>query len=491
MDRGDLASTNASTDRLRRLLDTALRALDLGAKQRGGGPLPPGAPAEVAARVGAALDCPGVLPGQGVGATAALSVLTETFTAGAVDPAHPYAAAHLHCPPLAVAVGADLVAGILNQSLDSWDQGPAAIAIERAVISALAALVGYDPMSAGGVMTSGGSESNLMGLLLGREAGHRHIFCSEHAHFSIQRAASLLGLGPDAVTAISVDRTNRMNTRGLAAALIGRRWPSANRASTRSPSANEGRGPCVVATAGTTGTGSIDPLPEIAQLVAEHDGWLHVDAAYGGGALFSGRLAPLLAGLERADSIALDLHKIGWQPVPAGVFLARDESSFEALEIRASYLNPADDEEAGYHGLLGRSLRTTRRADAFKVAVTMRALGRSGLGAMVESCHDLAHYAAGVIAVHPRLRLAAQPVLTTIVFQYAAVTDPDRVNASLRRRLLREGRAVVGRTELDGAVWLKLTLLNPNATERDIDALIAVVVAAGDAEDSAGVPPGQ
>ncbi|HKE51973.1 MAG TPA: aminotransferase class I/II-fold pyridoxal phosphate-dependent enzyme, partial [Actinomycetes bacterium] len=294
---------------LRGLVDIALSAVEAGGEQRGGGPAPAVEPAELADQVRAALAEPaGVLPATGVGDEAALATLTEVFAAVSVDPAHPLAAAHLHCPPLPVAVAADLVAGLLNQSVDSWDQGPAAITFEREVVRALAQLAGLDPARAGGAITTGGSESNLTGLLLARDAGHRQIICSEHAHFSIHRAAATLGLSGDAVITVPADAEHRMNPPALAAALTGRAPGSAT----------------VVATAGTTGTGSIDPLPVIADITAEHRAWLHVDAAYGGGALFSDRLTPLLAGLEKADSIALDLHKIGWQPVPAGVFLVAD-----------------------------------------------------------------------------------------------------------------------------------------------------------------------
>lgn len=460
------------SEQVRILVDTALRALEAGGERRAGGPAPAVEPAELARQVRLGLGQPGgVLPVAGAGDAVALAALTELFSAGAVDPAHPLAAAHLHCPPLPVAVAADLVTGLLNQSVDSWDQGPAAITFEREVVLALAELAGLDPARAGGSITTGGTESNLMGLVLAREAGHTRIICSEHAHFSIRRAAAQLGLGGGAVTTVQADTEHRMDPTALAAALAGEWSGTAT----------------VVATAGTTGTGSIDPLPLIANLAAKHRAWLHVDAAYGGGALFSSRLAPLLAGLDRADSIALDLHKIGWQPVPAGVFLTADERHFAPLALNVGYLNPIDDEAAGYHSLLGRSLRTTRRADAFKIAVTLRAVGRSGLGDRLDRCHQLAGYAAEQISSHPRLRLNRQPVLTTVVFRYAATTEPDWINAELRRRLLRAGRAVIGRTELAGAVWLKLTLLNPDTTERDLDTLIAVVVAAGDEAAAAPV----
>jgi L-2,4-diaminobutyrate decarboxylase len=312
-----------------------------------------------------------------------------------------------------------------------------------------------------------------MGLLLARDAasagaaGRLRVFCSEIAHFSVQRNAALLGLGEDSVVTVPVDGAYRMRPDALAG-----RLDAATRAG-EVPAA-------VVATAGTTDFGSIDPLPAVTSLCADRGVWCHVDAAYGGGALFSDRLAGLLSGVDGADSVSLDLHKLGWQPVAAGAFLTARASALEPLARRVAYLNPADDEEAGYPSLLGNSLRTTRRLDAFKMAVTFRALGRNGLGRLVDACHDLAHHAARRIEAHPRLILATPPVLTSVVFRYAAGSA---VNARLRRRLLAEGAAVVGRTELDGRVWLKLTLLNPHATTADVDALLDLVVAAGALED--------
>ena len=341
------------------------------------------------------------------------------------------------------------------------------------------------------MITSGGTESNLMGLLLARDAavlavtgapaatvglgavGSRlRFFCSEVAHFSVRRNAALLGLGEEAVVPVPVDRAYRMDPRALADRLAG--------------TVRAGGVPAaVVATAGTTDFGSIDPLPAIAETAARHRAWLHVDAAYGGGALFSDRLAGLLDGLSRADSVALDLHKLGWQPVAAGAFLTADPAALAPLSRRVAYLNPADDEAAGYPSLLGHSLRTTRRVDAFKVAVTFRALGRHGMGALVDACHDLARHAAARVDADPRLELAADPVLTTVVFRYRAGARSNRVNAALRRRLLTAGSAVVGRTEIGDAVWLKLTLLNPHATNADVDALLDLVVRAGVAEQQA------
>ena len=450
---------------LAELLGVTLDALRAVAQRRAG-PLPAGGP-EAVARAVARAGGGALLPEEGVGAERALGALVRAFAAGSADPGDPFCAAHLHCPPLAVAVAADLAAAVLNASLDSWDQGPAAIAVEDEVLATLAGLAGLDPGCATGAMTSGATASNLTALHLAREHAGAHvgIFCSELAHFSVARAAGILGIGEDAVTRVAVDGDRRMCTGELDAAL-----------------AACGRPAVVVATAGTTDFGSIDPLRAVARVACRHGAWLHVDAAYGGGALLSRRLAGLLDGLAQADSIGMDLHKLGWQPVAAGVLLVRDRALLAPLQRRVAYLNAADDEAAGYLSMLGRSLRTTRRADALKLAVSLRALGRDGLGALVDACHDLARHAAATIAAHPRLELDAEPVLASVVFGHRA---GDAVNAALRRRLLREGRAVVGRTEAAGRVRLKLTLLNPHARPADVDALLAAIVDAGDREAAA------
>lgn len=266
-----------------------------------------------------------------------------------------------------------------------------------------------------------------------------------------------------------------MDPDGLARALAETSWAG------RTPIA-------VVATAGTTDTGAIDPLHTAADLAARYGAWLHVDAAYGGGALLSDRLAPLLDGIARADSVSLDWHKLGWQPAAAGIFLVRRAETYVSLARRAEYLNPADDEQAGYPSLLGKSLRTTRRADAFKIAVTLRTLGRAGLGRLVDACHQLALDAAEAVRAEPELELHAEPALTTVVFRYRPPGGQDgaaldAVNAEVRRTLLRTGRAVVGRTELPGEgpgrVRLKLTLLNPHTTAAEVGELLHAIVRTG------------
>ena len=254
--------------------------------------------------------------------------------------------------------------------------------------------------------------------------------------------------------------------------------------------ARPGRTPvAVIATAGTTDFGSVDPIAPIAALARQYGVWLHVDAAYGFGALFSDRLAPLVADLPLADSVTLDLHKIGWQPAATSVLLVADRTRFSAFDRSVDYLNPADDIDSGLDGLLGRSLQTTRRPDAVKVATTLAAYGRAGLGTMLDTCHELAHAAAARVVADSNLELLAPVTLTTVLFRVAGqgldASALDAVQGEVRRRLLTSGRVLIGRTKLPArggrpaAVALKLTLLNPNASATDIEDLLDQVVATG------------
>ncbi|WP_405786887.1 pyridoxal phosphate-dependent decarboxylase family protein [Streptomyces sp. NBC_01367] len=438
---------------LRPLLDTVLDALTTGAHDRGG-PLPAGGPDTVTARVHAALGDTGVLPAHGTGAHEALRTLVHALAAGAADPADPLCAAHLHCPPLAVAVAADLAASALNPSLDSWDQAPAASTVEALLTRTLAAEF-YDTPHADALVTTGGTEANQLAVLLARE---RHgpaltVLHGANAHHSVPRAAWLLGL-PTATELPTP--TGTLDPARLAEAL----------ATTPGPT-------LVTATAGTTDAGLIDPIHPIADLCDRYGADLHIDAAYGGLLALSPRHRDRLAGLGRAHSLTIDLHKLGWQPVAAGLLAVPDTALLAPLAHQADYLNATDDTEAGLPDLLGRSLRTTRRPDALKIATTLRALGRDGLAALIDRTVDTAHHLARLLDAHPGFELHAPPTLTTVLFR-PTHADDDHL-ATLRRTLLHQGRAVLGRTHADGRLWLKATLLNPHTTAGDLDTLISLL----------------
>ncbi|MGW6026852.1 pyridoxal phosphate-dependent decarboxylase family protein [Streptomyces sp. NPDC055099] len=456
-----LAGGARGPDALRPLLTAALDALRTGATARGG-PLPAGGPTAVAARV---REVAGeILPARGEGEEAALRTLVHALAEGAADPADALCAAHLHCPPLAVAVAADLAASALNPSMDSWDQAPAASEIEALVTRALTTEVyGSGVHETGGgdaLVTTGGTEANQLALLLARERTATHgpvqLVVGENAHHSLARAAWLLGM-PEPVTVPAP--AGVLDPAALDEALAQLACPPGSF--------------LVAATAGTTDAGLIDPLDQIAGLCAAHGARLHIDAAYGGPLLFSDVRRGLLNGMERADSITFDLHKLGWQPVAAGLLLVRDGRDLAALGHHADYLNADDDTEAGLPDLLGRSLRTTRRPDVLKLAVTLKALGREGIGALVDQVCLQAQEFAGLVAAHPGFELYDRPVISTVLFRPVGADD-DHI-AYVRRELLVQGRAVLGRAGIDGRRWLKATLLNPHTRPGDLAELLKLV----------------
>ncbi len=479
-----LAGGVEGLQQVKALVDTALGALHDAALKRGG-PVAPGGPEAANAAVREALGGGAFLTDDP--SAQRVTDLFGAYATWAVDLTHPSAVARMQCAPTAAAAAAELVAGVLNQSLHAWESGPFALELERQLIGEMASWVGYGGQ-ASGTLTPGGSISNLMGLLLAREyalnevsreglAGRPirpRILCSAAAHFSIARAAAFLGLGRDAVLKVPVDERGRMlagEARRILADLADDEVPVA-----------------LVATAGTTDHGSFDPLPELAALAAEYRVWLHVDAAYGIGALFSPTLAPLLDGLAEADSIAFDLHKFGWTPASSSVLLARDGRHMNCLDEQAVYLNPSDDEAAGFTSLLGTSMQTTRRSDALKIAATLLTVGRAGMGAWVDACHEQARHAAAKIGAADTLDLVAEPILSTVIFRCrstdaAPVDDEDAWNAAVRRKLMTDGRALLARTKVTGPdgnpqVHLKLVFLNPTTTKEEIDELLSDIAAA-------------
>jgi L-2,4-diaminobutyrate decarboxylase len=490
-----------SPEGLRRLAELTGVALDaLGAEAaRREGPLPAGGPAAMRA---AADELPDTfLPERGLEPAEAVRWLSALSARWGVDLTSPAAVGRMQCAPTAVSVAAELGGATLNQGLQAWESGPFAALLERRLLADLGALAGYPPGAAGSI-TSGGSASNLMGLLLARDDAVRRragvdvsetglaslgltprVLCSAGTHVSARRAVRFTGLGSDAIVEVESDRLGRMLPGAAQAALASMRGDELPVA--------------LVATAGTTDFGAFDPLRELADVSTEHGVWLHVDAAYGAGALFSERLGQLVEGAGRADSLALDLHKFGWTPASSGVFLTRRPEALSALAQGAAYLGAPEDEALGFGSLAHASLQTTRRADALKIAATLLALGRTGMRELVDRCRDLAVHAAGAIEANPRLELAAEPVLTTVVFRCRPASagapgeDWDRLNAAVRRALIEEGRVLVARAVVPDArgreaEHLKLVLLNPATSALDLDVVIDEIAAAADAIDPTG-----
>jgi L-2,4-diaminobutyrate decarboxylase len=300
------------------------------------------------------------------------------------------------------------------------------------------------------------------------------IFCSEAAHFTVEKAASQLGLGTDAVVRVAADEKFRMS-------------PAALRDSLRTSQAAGLLPMAIVATAGTTDFGSVDPLPDLSSLAQVAGAWLHVDAAYGGALLFSPHHRDKLKGIEAADSIGIDFHKLFWQPIPCSAFLLRDSRHFDSIKLNADYLNPESHEDKGIPNLVTTSLLTTRRFDALKLWISFRSLGRTKLAAMIDRTVELARHAARMIRDTRQLELLTEPQLSTVVFRYIPsqpASDADAINATLRQQLFDSGTAVIGHTRVHNRQALKFTCMNPTVTENQMDELIRLIVSQGVAIES-------
>ena len=438
------------------------------------------------ARTLASLVCTDFLP-ETPCSSEQIAATLRTVASNSVSVTHPNTAAHLHCPPLLAALAAEVVISALNQSMDSFDQAPIATVAEQKLIRWLCAHAGL-PTASDGTFTTGGSQSNYLGLLLARdafllkqgnwsaqksglppEARRLRIFCSDVAHFTVEKAASQLGLGTDAVIRVAVDGRFRMSPAALRGSLDAAR--------------SEGLFPmAIVATAGTTDFGSVDPLPELASLAQAVGAWLHVDAAYGGALLFSARHRDQLRGIDSADSLGIDFHKLFWQPIPCGAFLLRDARHFDSIKLYANYLNPELHEDEGIPDLVTTSLLTSRRFDALKLWISLQSLGRAKLAAMIDRTIELADHTAQVVRDTPQLELMCEPQLSTVVFRYVPCRpelDPDHINATLRQHLFDRGLAVIGHTRVRNRQCLKFTCMNPTVTETQMEGLIRKVTDRG------------
>jgi glutamate/tyrosine decarboxylase-like PLP-dependent enzyme len=468
----DPASHAALREAAAAVADAAARAAALP------GPRTPLTPAELADAVAALDPC----PPEGAPLPRVLDDLAGIL-AGGVRVSDPRYVAHLHPPPLIAAAAGELAVAVTNQSQDAFDGSPAGTYAEDHLVRWLARLHGLGAEGSG-VMTMGGTGSNLLGLLLARDRAGEHvrrdglppehrgwrIVASDSSHDSVRRSAALLGLGLNAVAEVETDERGAMDVGALDAALA--------------RLDREGLRPIAfVGTAGTTDLGAIDPLEALADRAAARGAWLHVDAAVGSGLMLSDALRTRLRGIERADSVTCDLHKLWWQPFPASALLVPAVERLRAVHHASVYLNRPEDEAEGQLNLVGRSLDTSRRFDALKVLIALRATGRRRLAELVERCVALAQHGAAAVRARPELELVAEP--STVMVCFRARGDDAR-NTRVQRALFASGEAVLGRTRVRGAVVLKLTLVNPLIEPAQIDALLDRVVSLA----SSGCSPG-
>lgn len=430
---------------------------------------------------------------EGVGVQKSLDHLVEIFLNPSLKVHHPHSLAHLHCPTMVASQIAEVLINATNQSMDSWDQSPAGSIMEEHLIDWLRQKAGYGEGTSG-VFTSGGTHSNLMGVLLARDwaiASHWKnedgsewsvqrdgipadamkkvkVICSENAHFSVQKNMAMMGMGFQSVVTVPSNANAQMDVAALEQTLAQLK--------------TEGKiAACIVATAGTTDAGAIDDLKAIRKLADEYQAWLHVDAAWGGALLLSKDYRHFLDGIELTDSITLDFHKHFFQTISCGAFLLKDPANYRFIDYKADYLNSEYDEEHGVPNLVAKSLQTTRRFDALKLWFTVEALGEELYASMIDHGVKLTKDVEQYINDTAGLEMLVPSQFASVLFRVVPEGYPaefvDALNQNVADELFARGEANIGVTKVGDKQSLKMTTLSPIATLENVKALLAQVLA--------------
>ena len=414
------------------------------------------------------------LPTGGVALDALLKRLARDVLADGIRLQHPRYAGHQVSPPLPAAAWTDALIGATNQSIAVREMSPVLTLIEHRVVRWLCDLAGL-PAAAGGTLTSGGTEATFTALLAARNAAIPDawqdgvgaggvIVCGEHAHYAVLRAAGELGLGSRSVVLIP-SRDFRMDMDALASTL-------------QRLAAQRSRIVAVVATAGSTPTGSFDDLETAVSLCREHGVWLHVDGAHGASALFSDAHRSRLQGIEHADSIAWDPHKMMLLPLSAGMLLVRDEAALErAFAQRAPYLFHAQQGRVVDQGI--RSFQCSRRGDALKLWVALQRYGADGIAALYDHLCATTRVFCDAVRDTPGLEALHEPECNILCFRCVVAgrteDELDALNWQVREELNRSGAAWITTTVLDGRRVLRVTIMNPLTTADDARAIVDAV----------------
>ncbi|CAA9317710.1 MAG: Aromatic-L-amino-acid decarboxylase [uncultured Gemmatimonadetes bacterium] len=350
---------------------------------------------------------------------------------------------------------------------------PTGTVVEAQVMRWLVDAAGF-PATAEGTLVSGGSVANLTGLLAAREARfpgswtdgvartpdaeRAVLLVSGHSHYSVERTAGLMGLGSEAVVSIP-DRGGKMDPAALDDAL--------------GVLKREGRIPFAVsATAGSTATGLFDPLDEVADVCARHGVWMHVDGAHGASFLISEPLRHLVRGIERADSIAWDPHKMMWMPMSTGAVLVRDGRHLNAaFRQKAPYLFHARPGEERSWDAGRMTLQCSRRFDALKLWVSLRHYGADHFAELLETTVRNTHSLHAKLAAAPDFEPMHAPESNILCFRHLPERG-DGFQAELRRRYNESGAGWITTTVLDGRRVLRVTLMNPHSTGEHLDRLL-------------------
>ena len=418
------------------------------------------------------------VPESGMDFAPLLAQISRDVLANKLHVNHPRFFAYVPGPGNFAGAMADALASGFNVFAGTWLSASGPAAVEMVTIDWLRQLCGFDD-SAGGLFVSGGSMANLTALAVARRVKLADrldgavVYCCDQAHSSLERALRLLGFLPHQIAKLPADDAFQMPMAELAKRVL------ADRALGLRPF-------CVVATAGTTNTGAIDPLPELAQLCREHDLWLHVDGAYGAAAVICERGKSLLGGLELADSLALDPHKWLFQPFECGCLLLRDARYLrETFQILPDYMRDAHD--SGELNYADMGIQLSRGFRALKLWMSLKLFGLDAFRAAIARGFVLAELAEAEFRALDRWEIASPAHLGIVCFAHKS--GDDTFHLDLVQRMIVDGFALATSTALRGRTVLRMCTINPRTTEDDIRMTVRKLDELAEARVTPPAPP--
>jgi len=429
------------------------------------------------------------LPVAGMAAEEILAKFERDVAPHAMQVPSPHYFGQFNPTPLAIGVWADALCSSLNQNAGAWRNGPTSALIEAQVLRWLCELIGYES-EAFGVLASGGSEANLIALKCARDSsdgtirsqgmrsarGDLVVYASEQCHFSLEKSVDILGMGRQSLRKIDTDERFHIRVDLLRAQI------KEDRSNGRIPC-------CIVGMAGTTSTGVIDALPELAAIARENECWFHVDAAYGGGLAFSDKHAEKLRGIELANSITFDPHKWMFVPFSCGATLVRDGGNVlrDSFDISPEYLSEdrggADVEYDFFrYGQMG-----TRRFNALKLWMAFKFMGKRGYAGTVERHLELTHYFAARLDELPDFERVGEIETAVCCFRFLpeqvralSVGRQDRVQQAIQQRVEKSGKAFFPSTILHGRRALRVNINSYLTDQRHVDDLLELLQSEGE-----------
>src|SRR5438477_1783864 len=411
------------------------------------------------------------LPIKGIDFDSLLKIFRETIVPFSRQNAHPRMFGYVQSPGTPLGAFADLLASTLNANLTVWRSASAPVELERLTIDWIRQILGFNA-EAGGLFVSGGSMANLAALAAARQtkydsSGRLRIYASTETHFSISKAAALLGIGRENVRLVAVDERFKIRVDDLVAKITA--------------DLEAGYLPfCVVANAGTVNTGAVDPLAEIREIADRFQLWMHVDGSYGAFAVLAESAKKLFAGIERADSIALDPHKWLYLPVDVGCVIYREpEIARAAFAHEAEYTRIIGQQADEAFAFWDYGPELSRRFRALKVWMLLKGVGLDYLGEAIESNLACARHLESMVRASNDFEMVAPIELSIFCFRHVPAqlrNGLQKAIAAFNERLLiaqrRDGSSYLSNATLGGRFALRGCVLNYRTTLRDMEILL-------------------